>query len=640
MKKSPFVCPETGRPLLHQYDAQQNLAALVSDGGKAYPLSNGVIDLTYPKRLEGADQHARKFYEGRADDYDKYLPLTFKTHNEDEEVLRNSFIDKLNLKPGDRVLDLACGTGRDSILIAGRLGPEGALYCQDISPDMIRRCIQRLGQVQIDKACFLGNALHLPFPDNFFDALYSFGALGEFSDIGESLAEMVRVTRPGGKIVVGDESIPVWLRDTEFAKILSTTNPQFNAELPLKMMPVEARHVNISYVINGVFYLIDFEVGEGEPVANFDFQIPGKRGGTYRTRYEGQLEGVTPETKKLAYEAIKKSNQDMHGWLDAAVQQAALQALEPSANLPTTDANSAQEEPANPGISVIIVCYNFESYIGDCIESIVSQTLAPKEIIICDDHSTDQSWDIIQSYTSKHPGLIRAVRQDKNLGAHDNATVGFEIATGELISALDGDDRWHPDKLKMECEALRDNPEAKLAYSNVAVIDEQGRSQQVWVNPSDPTPPQGDVLLPLFTKQFFKGRTSVFRNELIYRSVYEEFKHDRDVPVHLDWDFKIRICSKYKAVYTNQVLVEYRKHGSNIYQKYPQKLYESAEYVILKNLPLFKLRTNVEITHALNGANAFLTYLAQRVNTAPRKLTTADVFQGEEDSLKLAPQEP
>ena len=69
-----------------------------------------------------------------------------------------------------------------------------------------------------------------------------------------------------------------------------------------------------------------------------------------------------------------------------------------------------------------------------------------------------------------------------------------------------------------------------------------------------------------------------------------------------------------------------------------KKLYDSAEYVILKNLPLFKTRPNVEIAHALNGANAFLSYLAGRVNKTPRKLTQEDVFQATE--VNKAPQEP
>ncbi len=189
---------------------------------------------------------------------------------------------------------------------------------------MLKNCVERLRKFSHNRQIFLGNAVYLPFEDNYFDAIYSFGGLGEFSDIKKSLKEMTRVTKVGGKIVIGDESMPPWLRATEFAKILSTTNPQFNAKLPLDEIPVEARDVHVRWVIGGVFYLIEFTVGDSEPTANFDFEIQGKRGGTYRTRYEGQLEGVTPEVKKLAYKAIHKKNLSMHKWLDDVVKNAAL----------------------------------------------------------------------------------------------------------------------------------------------------------------------------------------------------------------------------------------------------------------------------------------------------------------------------
>ena len=59
------------------------------------------------------------------------------------------------------------------------------------------------------------------------------------------------------------------------------------------MIPLEARNTKIEWVLGQSFYLIDFEIGKGEPTGNFDFKIPGLRGGTYRTRYEGQIEGVS-----------------------------------------------------------------------------------------------------------------------------------------------------------------------------------------------------------------------------------------------------------------------------------------------------------------------------------------------------------
>jgi ubiquinone/menaquinone biosynthesis C-methylase UbiE len=328
MNKSRYICPETHQVLYEHKNDTGGLLSLFSKSGKFFPVKEGLIDLTYPEILDKADQKAFDFYEGRADDYDKYLSLTFKTHNEDELACRKSFIDKLDLKGGERVLEVACGTGRDSALIAERLGKDGHLFCQDISPDMMKRCIERLNDNDLKKEFALSNAVHLPFADNYFDAFYSFGALGEFSNIKQSLSEMVRVTKPGGKIVVGDESMPPWLRSTQFAKILSHTNPQFEAKLPLKHLPVEARNVNISYVIGGVFYLIDFVVGEGEPTANMDFEIPGERGGSYLTRYEGQLEGVSPEVKHLAYKALKGKNLSMHKWLDEVVKKAALKDLQ------------------------------------------------------------------------------------------------------------------------------------------------------------------------------------------------------------------------------------------------------------------------------------------------------------------------
>lgn len=317
-----FVCPATHKPLEFLHESQDAFLSC-AESGKRYPIRDDIPDLTYPEQLPEEDQRARSFYDDRAEAYDRHLHLTFHTHGEDEDECRREFISALELDARSRVLDLACGTGRDAALIAAQLGPQGELYLQDISPHMLKRCVSRLNNANPRTQFCLGNACYLPYVDNFFDAVYSFGGLGEFSDVRRSLAEMVRVTRTGGKIVVGDESIPPWLRKTEFAKILTTTNPQFAAALPLDDMPIEARDVRLRWVIGNVFYLIDFRVGEGEPEADFDFPIPGARGGTYRTRYEGQLEGVTKDAKLMAYQACRTAGLSMHDWLDRVVRQAA-----------------------------------------------------------------------------------------------------------------------------------------------------------------------------------------------------------------------------------------------------------------------------------------------------------------------------
>lgn len=329
---SLYVCPESRQSLRLEATEEENgeivSGLLVSDDGAEYQIRKGVPDLTYPRELSEPDLQARSFYDGRAEAYDRNLHLTFKTHGEDEQEVRNRFVDALELQTSNRVLEVSCGTGRDSEIIAQRLGPNGELCLQDIALGMLERCRQRLAGVSVQTAYCLSNACYLPYPDRYFDAVYSFGGLGEFSDIKRSLAEMVRVSKVGAKVVVGDESMPPWLRETEFAKILVTTNKQFLAKLPLEEMPVEARDVHLQWVIGGVFYLIDFRVGEGEPTADFDFEIPGPRGGNYRSRYLGQLEGVKVETKRLAEEAREKKGLSMHRWLDEVVRRAALKDLD------------------------------------------------------------------------------------------------------------------------------------------------------------------------------------------------------------------------------------------------------------------------------------------------------------------------
>ena len=325
-----YRCPETGLEL--SLDATETngdavlTGALVSPNGIRYPIVDGLPDFTFPRQLADPDRRARAFYDGRVEDYDRYLPLTFKTFGEDEDDVRESMVSLLHLTETSRVLEIGSGTGRDSVHIARHI-PRGTLFCQDISAGMLASLRKRMAGASSTVEVSVANASYLPFPDDSFDAVFQFGGVGEFADIPRFFREAVRVVRPGGRVVVGDESMPPWLRRTEFARILTFTNPQFSAPLPLEHLPVEAREVQLRWIIGGTFYLIDFTVGVGEPLADLHFPIPGPRGGTHTTRFYGQLEGVTLEAKALAQKARAKLNVSMHDWLDAAVRKAALEQL-------------------------------------------------------------------------------------------------------------------------------------------------------------------------------------------------------------------------------------------------------------------------------------------------------------------------
>jgi hypothetical protein len=139
---------------------------------------------------------------------------------------------------------------------------------------------------------------------------------------------MVRVCKKGARIVVGDESMPPWLYETEYGRILMNNNPLFKLPVPLDKLPIEARDVSVKWIIGGVYYIIQFTVGEGEPQADFDLEIPGRRGGTLKTRYYGKLEGLTASTVEMAKKAQEKTGKSMHKWLDEVVLSAARKDLE------------------------------------------------------------------------------------------------------------------------------------------------------------------------------------------------------------------------------------------------------------------------------------------------------------------------
>ena len=83
-------------------------------------------------------------------------------------------IDLLQIKSDSKVLEVACGTGRDSQLIEKRLGENGNLCLTDISGDMLSKAYKKLGNSKKNIFFATANAIHLPFPDNYFDSLFSF----------------------------------------------------------------------------------------------------------------------------------------------------------------------------------------------------------------------------------------------------------------------------------------------------------------------------------------------------------------------------------------------------------------------------------------------------------------------------------
>src|SRR5436853_5414909 len=94
-KETIFTTPDTHEKLFEVTGGNER--SLMAESGNKYGFVNDFPDLMFPHDLVGKEKHTLEFYENRANVYDKFLYQTFKTHGEDETVVRNGFIDKLKL---------------------------------------------------------------------------------------------------------------------------------------------------------------------------------------------------------------------------------------------------------------------------------------------------------------------------------------------------------------------------------------------------------------------------------------------------------------------------------------------------------------------------------------------------------------
>jgi ubiquinone/menaquinone biosynthesis C-methylase UbiE len=328
-----YLCPYTGGALEYREEAEE----LVCACGLQFPVVDGIAHLLSPDRESYSPEEAREkeYYEATAQSYDDALDWLFRSFREDEGRVRGKMIDLLGLAPTSRVLEIGAGTCRDTVAISDRLGPEATLFVQDLSPNMLSigrermRAHGALDGSQGGVEFFIGNAATLPFADNSLDAAYHFGGFNLFSDRRKALAEMARVVRPGGKVVVGDEGIAPWHRHSQYGAVLMNSNQLYRHEPRLEDLPENVRDAGVRWLIGNAFFVIDFCVAEDLPEVDLDLPILGRRGGTHRTRYFGALEGVTVEAKRMAEEAAAQSGLSMHDWLEAVVRAAAAGARPP-----------------------------------------------------------------------------------------------------------------------------------------------------------------------------------------------------------------------------------------------------------------------------------------------------------------------
>ena len=134
---------------------------------------------------------------------------------------------------------------------------------------------------------------------------------------------------------------------------------------------------------------------------------------------------------------------------------------------------SVTNAPLDFPVSVVIRTYNRAAMLREALDSALNQTLPPKEIVVVDDGSTDETSELVNLYVQKHPE-VRYVRTEGNFGADRAAKLGVEESTSTYIAFLDSDDLWLPIHLENAAGHFRNDPGLVMVFSRYGLVNAQG----------------------------------------------------------------------------------------------------------------------------------------------------------------------
>ncbi len=200
----------------------------------------------------------RDFYDGWAPKYDWGMGLGALLRGFSDNRERRKLVEKLGLQPGHRVLEVSVGTGSNLPLVAEGADPEGRLVGLDISTGMLRQCEKKVQRRGLSADLIEGEAAHLPLADDSFDAVLHFGGINEFDDIKQAITEMMRVAKPGSKIVISDEGFNPNKRPPLLTRLVARLIPQYDELPPTDLIPDEAKDLHVSWFRAEACYIIDF----------------------------------------------------------------------------------------------------------------------------------------------------------------------------------------------------------------------------------------------------------------------------------------------------------------------------------------------------------------------------------------------
>lgn len=221
-------------------------------------------------------------------------------------------------------------------------------------------------------------------------------------------------------------------------------------------------------------------------------------------------------------------------------------------------------------ISVVIASYNYGRFLVEAIESVLRQTIPADEILISDDCSGDETWEIARDYEARYPALIRTNRNERNLGivAHFNKAV--RLTTGEYVCILGADNRFRSDFLEATTALLDTDERTAIAYTDFALFGSRATVVAAELGKTWPVRCIADhfhvVSFPDFTpaaREIMAYRNFMHGSSLFRREAFEAVGGYQEMP-RLPEDYALfrRILDAgWNAGHIAQPLLEYRQHS-------------------------------------------------------------------------------
>jgi ubiquinone/menaquinone biosynthesis C-methylase UbiE len=230
--------------------------------GKRFPVQNGIVRFIETDDMkEGELRHERfrrLFY---SHVYDLSTRLMFLLGG-GEKNARSECMERLSLRRDSMVLETGIGTASNVPYLAEKVGV-GNIFGIDISPSMLQHCEKKLKRLGYTPHVYQARAEHLPFKDNSFDSVFHIGAINIFENKKQAIDEMIRVARPGTKIIIADESDKtnkLWEK-LFFTRLLGRAE---EIVPPVDLVPENMVDIRLDSVWKGFGYCIEFSTPGGQ----------------------------------------------------------------------------------------------------------------------------------------------------------------------------------------------------------------------------------------------------------------------------------------------------------------------------------------------------------------------------------------